>query len=197
MTNGILMRPPLSSARMLCRVFPPLFFFFPPSSLWCVFVPTIGSSWNLLFLCDWTSLPRTPRPFAPNNAAFHLDQRSDWLRFRLLRDLTSPACLIGYKHTGPPKKRDNWSDLKCCRDSVEAWFFFIFCDFYAKKTANTKTFGLCFSEQKLTFPWPVWLTWLWIANLHPTWPILYLEGLWGQRWKRFWWDLLMRLDEWI
>lgn len=38
--------------------------------LWCVFVATIGSSWNLLFLWDWTCLPMMPRPL--NNAAFTL-----------------------------------------------------------------------------------------------------------------------------
>lgn len=40
--------------------------------LWCVFVPTIDSGWNLLFSCDWTCLPRTPRPLTLNNTAITL-----------------------------------------------------------------------------------------------------------------------------
>lgn len=87
-TNRILMRCFLSSFIMLCCFL----------LLWWVFVLSIGSSWNLLFLCNWTCSPGRHRPLTPNKTAVTLitDQTCFVLAalgFNILE------CWIDYKHT--------------------------------------------------------------------------------------------------
>lgn len=99
------MRLSLSSVIMLCCFL-----------LWCVFVLTIGRSWNLLFLCDWTCLTRMPRPIALNNTAITLitDQTrsvSGASGFNFLE------CLIGYRKHKPKKNKKVWHILM----SWECW----------------------------------------------------------------------------
>lgn len=150
MTNGILMRPFLSSVIMLCCFL-----------LWCVFVLTIDSSWNLLFLCYWTCLPRMPRPLTLNNTAITLitdqtDSVSVALGFNFLE------CLIGYEHTSLNLKKKTTEEEKISLTfqillSWEGWDEMLCPYGYFRKNMQHVHIELYFSGQ-LTFTGLIYAT---------------------------------------